>query len=796
MRPPPPQQRGAAGPDDPGEVAARSRALPDLRTLLLGAGAWGGALVGRAAPGPVVVVVVLVAGAPFVVWAGRVLRERGGRDVPGVATTLAGLGLVVAAVSGGAFLRVAAVADGPVPALAVDGAVVDLTLRVVSDPRLVHGQFGDLVALRVQSRRISGRGRDLSVAVPLLVLGDPVWRAVELGSTVTTTGRLAAADDDDLAALVVSPDAPVEIEAPGPAWRAAGRLRAAIREAVSGRPPVQRVLVPALVDGDDAGLDPAVAEQFRVTGLTHLTAVSGTNLTLLVGFLVVLARGVGVRGRWLTAVGAVGVIGFVLLARTEPSVLRAAVMGSVGLVALGLNGRDRAARALGVAVVVLLLATPSLAGSPGFALSVLATGGIVLLGPGLRDALASWTPRVVAEAVAVPIAAQLACTPVVAAISGQVSLVAVAANLLVGAVVGPATVLGLLGGAVGLLWPWWGQVVATPAAWCVGWIALVADKGAALPLPALTWGTSAVAIAALTVLTVAVGIGGLWVLRRRWLSVLACLVLVTVVLARLPSPGWPPAGWVMVMCDVGQGDGLVLRAGTHEAVVVDVGPDPTLIGRCLDRLGVTSVPLLVLTHFHADHVDGLSGVGERRVGEVLTTRVLDPPSGVEEVLTTARESTALPGPDLAPWGRTITAGDVTVQVLWPTPGPAGPGAGDGSSANDASVVLLAEVDEVRILLTGDVEPPAQAALAASLPPLDVDVLKVPHHGSRYQDQEWLAALDAEIALVSVGEGNDYGHPATGTLETLTRSGAEVHRTDLEGDLAVVTDGSAIAVRTR
>ncbi len=772
------------------------RSLPDLRTLLLGAGAWAGALVGRAAPGFVVAAVAVAACVPLVLWWRRWSRCRDRGSPEARTATVAALGLVVAAVAAVAFLRVAAVADGPVPVLAADGAVVDLTVRVVSDPRVVHGQFGDLVALRVESRRISGRGRDLAVAVPLLVLGDPVWRSAALGSTVTTTGRLAPADDEDLAALVVSPDEPVLVARPGPAWRAAGRLRAAIREAVAHRPPVQRVLVPALVDGDDAGLDPDVAEQFRVTGLTHLTAVSGTNLTLLVGFLVVLARAVGARGRWLTAVGACGVVGFVLLARTEPSVLRAAVMGSVGLVALGLNGRDRAARALGVAMVVLLLASPSLATSPGFALSVLATGGIVLLGPGLRDALATWTPRVVAEAVAVPTAAQLACTPVVAAISGQVSLVAVAANLAVGAAVGPATVLGLLGGLVGLLSPPLAQVVATPAAWCVGWIALVAATGSALPLPALTWGTSAAAIAALTVLSVVVALGGLWVLRRRRLSVLTCLVVAVIVLARLPSPGWPPSGWVMVMCDVGQGDGLVLRAGEHEAVVVDVGPDPALIDRCLDRLGVRTVPLVVLTHFHADHVDGLAGIGDRPVGEVLTTRVLDPPSGVEEVLDAARASDDLPAPDLAPWGRTITVGEATVQVLWPAPGPVDAGAGDGSSANDASVVLLAEVDGVRILLTGDVEPPAQSALAATLPRLDVDVLKVPHHGSRYQDQDWLASVDAEIALVSVGEDNDYGHPAAGTLETLTRAGAEVHRTDLEGDVAVLAEGDELAVRSR
>ena len=135
----------------------------------------------------------------------------------------------------------------------------------------------------------------------------------------------------------------------------------------------------------------------------------------MVGFLLVLARWCRVRGRWLVLVAALGIVGFVLLARTEPSVLRAAAMGTVGLLAMGANGRRRATRGLGVAVVVLLLVQPGLAVSAGFVLSVLATAGIVLLAPGWRDAMARWLPRWLAEAVAVPAAAQVACTPVVAA---------------------------------------------------------------------------------------------------------------------------------------------------------------------------------------------------------------------------------------------------------------------------------------------------------------------------------------------------------------------------------------------
>lgn len=748
--------------------------------LLLGATAWAGALGGRwwgwwAVAG---------AGVLGLLW--LALRPR--RAAAAAVVVAVGACCV-------ATLRTEQVGSSPVARLAADRAVVQVTGTVTADPRRTRGPYGDLVLTRLEVREVTGRGATFAMTAPVLVMGDADWSEVALGSTVQTSGRLSPADGPDLAAVLGARAPPVVVDGPDVWWQAAAAVRGSVRSAVAHRPAAERALVPALVDGDDTEVDEGLEDDFRTTGLTHLMAVSGTNLTLVVGFLLLLARWCGVRGRWLYAVGAVGIAGFVLLARTEPSVLRAAAMGTVALFAMGTDGRRRGARALGVAVLALVLVQPSLAASPGFALSALATAGIVLLAPAWRDALVGWLPRWTAEAVAVPTAAQLACTPVVAALSGQVSLVAVAANLAVAPVVGPATVLGLGGGLVALCWEPAGRLLGTLAGWCVAWIVVVATRGASLPTASVDWGTGALPLAVLTLLVAVVVLLGPVLMRRPATGLACAATLVAALLVRLPTPGWPPPGWVLVACDVGQGDALVLRAGPGSAVVVDAGPDPAVVDSCLDRLGITTVPLLLLTHFHADHVDGAAGVVEgRAVATIETTRLLDPPDGVATAIDAASAAGLRAAP--APFGQTRQVGDVTLQALWPPPDSPTVGPGDGSTANEASVVVLAQVHGVRVLLTGDLEPEGQAALARSLPGLTVDVLKVPHHGSRYQDEDWLLSLGARVAVVSVGAENDYGHPAPTTLEPLVAAGARVLRTDRDGDVAVVEDDGRLSVATR
>ncbi len=285
------------------------------------------------------------------------------------------------------------------------------------------------------------------------------------------------------------------------------------------------------------------------------------------------------------------------------------------------------------------------------------------------------------------------------------------------------------------------------------------------------------------------------VLPRR-LPTLAVSTLMVVVLLHPPGRlGWPPDGWVMVACDVGQGDGLVLNAGHGAAVVVDTGPDPVAMARCLKALDIRRVPLVVLTHFHSDHVDGLSAVlGHYPVSE-LEVSPYDQPSGRYRTVMAMARANDVPISVAVP-GERRRLGSLAWVVLGPPPA-TDHGVGDsGSAPNNASVVLLLHVGGVRILLAGDAEPQEEDAIMAAHPNLRVDVLKQPHHGSAGLDPAFLAATHAAVSLISVGADNPYGHPAPRTLGWLRDLHIATYRTDLDGDVAVVHDAGGAAIVTQ
>jgi competence protein ComEC len=758
---------------------------PDLRLVPAAVATWAGALVGVNNPGPPLGWLCIgVAVGVFVV--ARISISRPARLAAFVALACL-LGGTLAGTARAAALRV-----GPVDELAEERVAVGFEAVLTTDPQprpAVGGRPPYFIAmLRIES--IAGRGITTAVRTPVLLLAaSPDWAALRPGQRVSAAGRLAPAErSGNVAALLRVRDPPQVLGPAGRTSRLTEPLRAGLRAAVGDLAEGPRGLVPALVIGDESMLPASLRADMEATGLTHLTAVSGTNVTILLVAVLGLARWSRVRGYGLPVVGTLTIIGFVVLARPEPSVLRAAAMGLVAVAGLTVAGRRRGPPALAAAVLVLLLADPWLARDAGFALSVLATGAILVLAPAWRDAL-PWLPRPIAEAVAVPLAAQIACAPLVVVIAAQASLVSVPANLLVAPAVAPTTILGAAAAVLAPVVP----AAAGAAGWLAGlpaaWIVFVAGHGADLPGAVVNWPGDAGGVAAAAVLAIATAAALPKLLGRPpWFA--GVTLVLCVMLARPPVPGWPPPDWLIVGCDVGQGDALVLRAGPAEAVVIDAGPDPPLVDRCLDTLGIERVPLLVLTHYHADHVVGLPGVLDGRyVGRAMVSPLNEPADHADEVLTSLAEA-RIPVSE-ARVGDVVAVGEaVRLRVIWPRRIVT-----DGSMPNNASVVLDATVDGIRILLAGDVEPEAQRAILAVESELRADVLKVPHHGSAHQQPQLLTGLGARVALVSSGIGNTYGHPAVNTVDLLAGSGMRVWRTDADGSIAVVRTDDGIGVVT-
>lgn len=695
---------------------------------------------------------------------------------------LAALALVAAACLTAGGVRVWGQGASPVRALAAERAVATVEVTVGAGRLLPAAGVRPerwFATGRLDAVEARGRAWRGGAVVELTASGDQAraWASVPLGTRVRAVVSLAEPDADaGREAVVRAREPPRAVAGPGAVDRTVQALRDGLRRASDPLAPDARALVPALVVGDTSRITDELADRFRVTGLTHLTAVSGANLTLLLVFLRAVAVGLGVRGHALTVVLVGGVAAFVLLCLGEPSVVRAAGMGLVGLAALGWGGgRRQGVRFLSIAVLVLVFVDPWLSRSLGFALSVTASAGLLWWAARWTAVLSGWLPRWAAEAVAVPLAAQLATEPIVVALSGRVSLVGLLANALAGPLVGPATVLGFVATGLSVVWLPAAVACAWLAGWCAQGLCWLARLGDALPGAAVPWPATPGSVLLVTVACLLASLVLPALLARRGLT-LALAALLVVALARTPTPpGWPPGAWDVVVCDVGQGDAVVLNAGAGAGVLVDAGPDPRLLGACLDQVGVSAVPLVFVTHPHADHIGGLPAVADRGVRRFVTS------------------SDARAG---ASW----TVGRVLVEVMAapPTPSddPAGPGEGESSAVNDASLLLRATVGELTVLLAGDAEEQGQERHLGLGGRLDVDVLLVPHHGSSRQSPAFLELTRPRVAVVSVGAGNDYGHPTARTLRLVSGLDAVVVRTDEAGAVAVSRRAGSLLVTTQ
>lgn len=675
--------------------------------------------------------------------------------------------------------------------LTAQSTAADAHMVVVTEPR--PGPFDAWMVVRVErfgSRRVRQRA--------LLRAREPP----PIGARLQAQARVGALPDGPFGAYLQALGAAVEVRPlgtvsvsrpPGRVLRSTSVLRDRLRSAaVAGLPPDHAALLTGLVTGDGRGRSSDLDDLLTRAGLRHLVVVSGRHTALfLAGVLgiAVLCRA-SFRTARLAALAAL--TWFVVLVRWQPSVLRAATVAAVILVA-DLLGRDRDhVHLLAMAVTVLLLIDPLLGRQLGFVLSVAATAGVLLLAP----MVSAWLrgPPWWRIGVGAAVGAQVAVAPVLVVMDEAVPLGGVMANLIAAPAAAAAQVVGTVAALVAVPAPALSAVVARLAVWPLSvilWAAEIAgrvpDAQALLNRPGI--------VAAIGAAMIGVIVGRRVAGPRRWAAVVACVLVAAVALAPRSAP--PIDVLTVTMLDVGQGDAVLVEApadvGTAR-MLVDGGPADADVAAVLARRGVRTLDVVVATHAHADHTGGLPAVLRgTAVGTVVTAPPADRPGtpggsqqepdtagGSDQARGMARVMAAVRGRGLAhvplAAGAVFDLGTARVHILSP------PTATPGWDENDRSLVLRVDGAYGSVLLTGDVEADGQRPLLTDPEALRADVVKVPHHGGATNARDFIGAVGATVALTSVGAGNDYGHPAPSVLADL--GGTTNWRSDVHGTVRV------------
>jgi competence protein ComEC len=647
----------------------------------------------------------------------------------------------------------------------------------------------------VQTTHAGTLGAPERRSVPVRVGLDPA-RGLDLGAVVRIAGDAMATEPGERAVLVIFGMRGEILKPAQGVFGVAAQVREDFVERATRLPEPGAGLLPGLAVGDTRAVTEELNAAMLTSGLSHLTAVSGANCAIVVGavfWLVGLCGG----GRALRVVLALTALAaFVVLVTPESSVIRASVMAALAMLTLLCGKPGAGVGVLCLAATGILIADPWLASTPGFALSAAATAALIVLAPPLARGMVRWMPQPIALAIAIPTAAQLACGPIIALFAEQQSIIGIPANMLADPAAPVATVVGLLACLAAPI-PLLADVLAASAWLPSAWISTTATVSAAVPggtvlvLPGI--GTAAV----VALLSVAIGffVAGTTPFRgaaARWTQIASVGVLVVAggVLGGRMLLGGPlvgstvPQAWSIAACDVGQGDGLVIRSEERIALI-DTGMESEPLWACLNALGVERIDLLVLTHFDADHV-GAAGSIVGRADTVLHGPVA---SANEQRLLGDFEAGGARVVSAAA-GLHGTLGGARWRVLWPRPRSAA-----FPEGNDASVVLEFDGGGVpRSLFLGDLSAIPQRMLTADLHG-SYPVVKVAHHGSADQDPGLYAAIRPRIAIFSAGVDNDYGHPRAETIGITESLGALTLRTDQQGRLLIGLDDDVLTVRT-
>ena len=753
----------------------------DLRMLLPALVGWATCCVGvwlRPGLGWLMVLGLFVLLTSGVLWRAR----RAPRNKPPRAARILApiaLGLVVA------WVMLAAISLGEVfreqAAVTERGGsevTADLSLSTTATPGM---RSVDVQILGLNGEVLSGGG------VAARLIGFPFTERVAYGSKARVEGYLQAGEPwEEAGWVVMARGVASDIRSPGPFLEGVDSLRLGLVERSLLRPGDGGRLLPGLALGDTHAVDRGLLEAMRVTSLSHLVAVSGANCAIVVAIVVALVALMG-GGLWARlSAGTLALVGFVILVTPEPSIIRASIMATIVLVFLASARPVRGIPVLGVTVLVLLAINPWLALDFAFSLSVMATGGILLLSAPLTRKLALVMPAPLALVIALPLAAQIACQPILILLNPVIPVLAVPANMLAAPAAPLATIIGMVACVVGGFAPTVAQGLVWLAWWPSAYIAAIGRSLAAFPFATLPWPPGwwgAIAIALLGYLATA------WFLlnstrhasARRVLVGLWALVLVVVVTAfaapRALIRGSIPDSWTIAQCDVGQGDSLVIRSGEAIAII-DTGKDAVALKRCWDLLGIGQIDLAIITHFDTDHVGGWPALAGRAKEVWLGPATSEADRAIADALSLSGTTVTQ-----AHYGQQARLGDYQLRVIWP---------GDqvlAEPGNDSSlVVALGGIPECTQCLSGlflgDLGEIPQRILAGRETLGSVDVVKVSHHGSSNQYEGLYQELSARVGLIGVGSENTYGHPSDRALGFLDVQGVLVLRSDERGTLTL------------
>jgi competence protein ComEC len=671
------------------------------------------------------------------------------------------------------------------------GSAVTLRGHVVKRERESFGAAR--VRVRASAVRVRGRWRAARGLVQVRVRRPGAVSTI--GDEVSAAGQLAApsrqAEQSGYAAYLRRGGVRVILHADR--MRLTGARRGGLAGAIdsvrrraeagvaAGLAPSQGALARGMVLGADEDIPERMADDFKRSGLAHLLAVSGQNVTLLAVLAWPLLGAVGVSRRPRLWIVIALIALYVPLTGAGPSIVRAGAMGIAGTLA-ALAGRP-ASRWYGllIACAVTLALDPRAWQDVGWQLSFAAVVGIFALVRPLGAALDP-VPEPVRSAAALTLAATLATAPLMAFHFGRASLAAVPANLAALPAVAPVMWLGMLSAAAAQVTLVVARLLNAVNAYCVAFVAAVARWGADLPGAAVGVHVGSVAgLAAVYAAGGAITWGVVRLLRapRGRIVVVTALVLALAVAPVLAAGGTPgvPTHFTVTFLDVGQGDATLLQTPDGGAVLVDGGPPGTGLPAKLRDRGVRALDVVVLTHAQEDHQGGIADVlGSFDVGMLLDGGLPQDGADHARIVSLARAR----GVDVRPArsGQRVRVGrGLRLRVL----SAAGPDAAPDTDPNLRAVVMTAAYGNEDVFLPADAESEVTGTLA--LP--DVDVMKVAHHGSADPGlADLLTRLRPEVAVIEVGRGNRFGHPHPATLAALRRAGVVVHRTDEEGDVVL------------